>query len=189
MKLFYHFIPIGFTNAYLVGPDGPGDAILIDPGGFDVNLLTLIEHHGYYIRSVLVTHEHEDHTRGIKTIRKVYDAEIFAANPLINDYPVTQILPDTEYTISGFTFKVIGVPGHSGDSVAFLLDHVLFIGDSLNAGLIGTTYNSYAKALLLKNLHEKILTLPDSVIVLPGHGPPTTIYSEKMFNPVLKEQV
>ena len=55
MKLFYHFIATGFTNAYLLGPDEPGDAVLIDPGGFDVDLLSLIESHGYYIRSILIT--------------------------------------------------------------------------------------------------------------------------------------
>ena len=79
--------------------------------------------------------------------------------------------------------RVIELPGHSIDSVCFLLGEMLFTGDILSAGAIGTTRDGYARGLLLSTVRRRLLPLGDEVLVFPGHGPPSKIGIEKLYNP------
>jgi glyoxylase-like metal-dependent hydrolase (beta-lactamase superfamily II) len=65
---------------------------------------------------------------------------------------------------------------------------VIFTGDAITAGLIGKTYSSYNKRLLISTIKEKILSLDENCILLPGHGPPTTIGAEKKINTDLQSE-
>ena len=76
MKFFSYFSVTGFSNSYIIGPDEGGNAILIDPGIFDVPLLNLIEDNKLYVKYILLTHSHESHISGLKTLLKVYDPKI-----------------------------------------------------------------------------------------------------------------
>lgn len=187
MKVFFHFAVTGFSNTYLIGPEGPGDAILVDPGILDTALLKLIEDHRYYVRSILVTHAHESHVHGIKTLLKVYNADIYASTHRVLECPCEIVMDGQTLELSGFRVQVIGVPGHSSDSVAYRVEDILFTGDTLAAGTIGPTPNGYARALLVQNIKDKLLTLPENLTVLPGHGPPTSIAVERLHNPALRE--
>jgi len=75
--------------------------------------------------------------------------------------------------------KVISIPGHSPGAVAFLIDKNLFSGDILFKGAYGLTLKEKDRENLLKGIKEKIFTLPAEIIIYPGHGPETTIGSEK----------
>jgi hydroxyacylglutathione hydrolase len=189
MKVFFHFAVNCFSNTYLIGPEGPGDAILVDPGILDSALLRLIEDHRYYVRSILVTHAHESHVHGIKTLLKIYEAEIYASTHRVLECPCTIVADGQTLEISGFRVQTIGVPGHSSDSIAYRIGDMLFTGDTLAAGTIGPTPNGYARALLIQNIKEKLLTLPESLTVLPGHGPPSSIAVERLSNPALREKL
>ena len=187
MKVFYHFSVLGFSNTYLFGPEDGGDAVIVDPGVFDVDLLSLIENNGYYVRSVLITHNHDTHTRGVRTLKKVYNADIYCSLSTLCDFTCNRIRHGDTLDLSGIPVHVIALPGHSSDSMVFWTRNIIFTGDTLMSGTTGSTQNSYSRALLCNSIREKLFTLPDSTIVLPGHGPPSTIGAEKAFNPFLEE--
>ncbi|MFP4365388.1 MAG: MBL fold metallo-hydrolase [Spirochaetia bacterium] len=187
MKLFFHFAVVGFSNSYLIGPEGGGDAIIVDPGIFDVPTLKLIEDNNYSVKYVLLTHGHEAHIYGLKTLMKVYNAKIYAASPRIYEFPVNRVADRDMIELAGEKVEVIEVPGHTNDSVVYRIRNLLFTGDVIGAGDTGSTPNAYARALLKNTIQEKLFTLPDNYVILPGHGPPSTIETEKQFNTGLQE--
>lgn len=186
MKVFFHFSVTGFSNTYLIGPEESGDALVIDPGVFDSALLELIETNGYTVRAVLVTHGHETHVRGVRTLRKIYDADVYANAPSVAGTVCVPFAAGVKKRICGFEVEAIGLTGHSSDSLVYKIGDILFTGDSLFAGSVGTTTNGYAKALMIESLREKIMSLDPRSIVLPGHGPPSTLRAELLANPAFK---
>lgn len=189
MKFFSLFSPVGLSNAYLVGPDAGGDAVLIDPGAFDAPLLQAVEGNGLTVRSILVTHAHNAHIAGIRALLKVYDARIYSNQPSVLDFPARHVADDQELALGEFTVRVRETPGHSIDSVCFLIGGMLFTGDTLSAGGIGRTRDGYARGVLLASIRRKLLVLDDGTLVFPGHGPPSTIGIERRFNPYLGERL
>ncbi|HDQ13834.1 MAG TPA: MBL fold metallo-hydrolase [Sediminispirochaeta sp.] len=187
MKLYFHFAVVGFANTYLIGPPKGGDVILIDPGIMDTELLKLIEGNHYYIRSILITHKHESHVKGVRTLKKIYDADIYSFSPYILDFPSIPLKDGDVFSCaSGIKVEVLEVPGHSPDSLVYHIGGMIFTGDVLAAGRVGGTKNSYSRAILLRAISDKLFPLPDSTLVLPGHGPPSTLKAEKMYNPDLQ---
>ena len=195
MKLHFHYCPQGFSNCYLLGTDFPADeasspaepsssrdAIIIDPGMMDSNLLSLIEENQFSLRGVLITHDHPHHVRGLTTIFRIYNTEIFAMNPIIGEHHTTLVRDGDVINIGPFRTEVFSIPGHSADSLAFKIDRLLFTGDALSAGLTGSTSSSYAAANQISALRRKILSLPGDYTILPGHGPPSTLEAERHFN-------
>jgi hydroxyacylglutathione hydrolase len=189
MRLFNYFSVVHFSNCYLIGPDGPGEAVLIDAGVFDEGLLRLVEDNGLYIRYVLLTHVHHGHVNGLPTLQKVYEASVYAAEPERLEAPPTHVGEGNILHCGSFTFEVLETPGHSNDSVCFLTNGMLFTGDSLSAGSIGRTATGYERALLLSSIRKRILSLEEDVLIFPGHGPPTRLEIERRFNPYLKEKL
>lgn len=182
LKIFFHFSVIGFSNTYLIG-NSEGDAILIDPGYMDLQLLDLIESNNYYIRHILITHRHGSHTKGIGTLLKIYDAEIYSFLPYgYSDLPMHPITDGETLHLSGIDVSCMLVPGHSSDSIVFIIDKAMFTGDVLLSGKIGSTDSKLSHSLLLRSIREKILPLDDSMLIFPGHGAPTTLKIEKLFN-------
>jgi len=70
--------------------------------------------------------------------------------------------------------------------MAYKIEKTIFIGDAISAGLLGNTSSSYARRTLISNLNTKIMNQHDSIILMPGHGPPVTIGAEKKFNPAFQ---
>jgi glyoxylase-like metal-dependent hydrolase (beta-lactamase superfamily II) len=66
--------------------------------------------------------------------------------------------------------------------VIYKIEHMLFTGDALNAGLLGTTASSYGAEVQMNALRTKIISLPGNYGIFPGHGPPSTLEAEKRFN-------
>jgi glyoxylase-like metal-dependent hydrolase (beta-lactamase superfamily II) len=84
--------------------------------------------------------------------------------------------------IGGFTVDVISIPGHSSDSVVYKIANLLFTGDVLTAGLVGKTASAYGATTQMNKLRSRLLSLPGDYVVLPGHGPPSTLEAERRFN-------
>ncbi len=189
MKFFTHFSVVGFSNSYLLGPDEGGDAVLIDPGIFDVKLLQLIEKNKLYIKYILITHAHIAHVKGIKTILKIYDARIYSYRDNILDIPTNRVRELDKIRAGEFIFDVYETPGHSSDSLIYVTDHLIFTGDTLTAGLLGSADTGYAKGLMLSSIRKKILTFNDSFFIFPGHGPPSKIEIERKTNPYLNDKL
>ena len=148
----------------------------------DQKILTFIEDNGYALKGIFITHDHPFHVNGLPTIMRIYDAPVYAINPVVKDYRTT-LVRDGEIVNTGqFQVEVISVPGHSADSAVFKLERLLFTGDTLTAGLIGKASSSYGAATQINALRSKILSLPGDYTVLPGQGPPTTLKAECRFN-------
>ena len=82
------------------------------------------------------------------------------------------------------SLKVIHTPGHTQGGISFYADGCVFVGDTLFAGSIGRTdFEGGHLETLLASIREKLFRLADDTRVLTGHGPETTIGSEKQYNP------
>ena len=192
MKLYFHYCPAGFSNCYILGTElpskesaesaPPAEAIIIDPGIMDSNLLALIEDNNYTLRGILITHDHPHHVQGVTTILRIYDTEIYAVNPVIREHRTTLVRDGDIINIGPFRTEVISIPGHSADSAVFKIGRLIFTGDALSAGLVGSTASSYAAATQINALRGKILSLPGDYTILPGHGPPSSLEAERRFN-------
>ena len=109
---------------------------------------------------------------------------------------VREMVDGSLVSVAGLDFRVDHAPGHTKGSVLFRADYaldedvdeVVFSGDVLFSGSIGRTdLPGGSAADMLDSLRTKVATLPDSAVVLPGHGPQTTIAREKAINPYLQD--
>jgi glyoxylase-like metal-dependent hydrolase (beta-lactamase superfamily II) len=200
VRLFFHYCQFGFSNCYVVGTEIPAgdngetrheasrreaalpEAIIIDPGNMDETILNLIERNNYRLRGVLITHDHLSHVRGLRTLKRIYDADIYAVNHLILDHKTIMVKDGDSLKLGPFKVEVISVPGHSSDSAVYKIGYWLFTGDALSAGLLGTTASSYGAEVQMTALRSKIFSLPGNYAVLPGHGPPSCLEAERRFN-------
>jgi hydroxyacylglutathione hydrolase len=184
-----HFSTNTLSNCYVIGPDNGGDAIIIDPGMFDTDLLTIIEENNLYLKYILVTHSHESHTRGIKTILKIYDARIFSYRHSIMEFKSNKVRDFMKIDSGEIEFEVLETPGHTGDSITFRIDRCLFTGDALFAGTIGSVSDGFTRSLMISSIKDKLYRFDDDFLIFPGHGPPTRLSIEKRFNPDLQEGI
>lgn len=188
MRIYSHYSVTTLSNVYLLGAERSRDAIIIDPGCFDAPLLDLVEGNGYRIAAVLLTHTAEQDVPGLKTLLKVYNTEVYAAVPKIFGRPVHAVSDQSVLTVGGFEITPLTLPGMSRDSVAYLIDRMLFPGRALSAGVVGDVVSSFAHALLAENIKEKILSLDPDTMILPFQGPPTTVAAEREFNRELRQE-
>ncbi|MCL2800598.1 MAG: MBL fold metallo-hydrolase [Treponema sp.] len=187
MKLFFQYCSYGFSNCYILGAENAGlnqqnAAIIVDPGNMEQAILETIEDNNFDVKAVLITHEHLAHVRGLRTFKRIYNAEVFAVNQSIMEHKTAIVKDGDKIVIGGFEVEVISIPGHSSDSVVYKIDNLLFTGDVLTAGLVGSTASAYGAATQMNKLRSRLLSLPGDYVVLPGHGPPSTLEAERRFN-------
>ncbi|MCL2181722.1 MAG: MBL fold metallo-hydrolase [Treponema sp.] len=187
MKLFFQYCSFGFSNCYILGaennnPDQNPPAIIIDPGSMENITLETIENNNFDLKAVLITHDHLGHVHGLRTLKRIYNADVFAVNQTIMDIKTTMVKDGDFVNIGSFPVDVISIPGHSSDSVVYKINNMLFTGDVLTAGLVGSTASAYGAATQMNKLRSRLLSLPGDYIVLPGHGPPSTLDAERRFN-------
>ncbi|OHD13106.1 MAG: hypothetical protein A2Z96_00260 [Spirochaetes bacterium GWB1_48_6] len=187
MKFFFHYSVEDFTNSYILGPDGGGDALLIDPTTFDKEFLTMIEDNNLYIKWILITRPQKLNPRGLKTLKKIYNAEIYSRPQKVLDFPSNPLRQGQKIQLGELQIESWAFPEYSTDSLTFLIQNWLFTGDLLSAGHMGNTSNSFGKVNLMESLEKRIFSLDTDLIIFPGEGPPTTLRSEKLFNERLKK--
>jgi hydroxyacylglutathione hydrolase len=207
--MIHEIIPVGplQCNCSIVGDEGTREALVIDPGDDIEDLLVLIRKHNLHVKQIVVTHAHIDHVGGAMKLRAATGASILLNQ---NDYALLQMLDaqaawigvetpgkvEIDQTLKqadlvkagSLAAEVIDTPGHTEGSIClyFSAEKKLIAGDTLFAGSIGRTDlpgGSFKK--IIRSLHEKVLALPDETIVVPGHGPVTTIGHERESNPFL----
>lgn len=195
-------------NTYLVYDD-EGSSMIVDPGCYEVHeqneLVDYIKKNNLTVKLLVNTHGHIDHVLGNYFVKETFKVpfEIFhldlpslqsvasyASNYGFHSY--TPATPDRLLTLNdtihvgSMTFKILFVPGHAPGHIAFinveekicLSGDVLFRNSIGRADLPGGDYDT-----LIKSIHEQLFTLPDDMVVFPGHGPTTTIKFEKKHNP------
>mgnify|MGYP003295473989 CR=1 FL=1 len=182
MKIYFHLNLEGFSNCYVVVNEESKEAIIIDPGKITDNIISELENNNLKLKAVLITHNHGSHVDGIKTLRKIYNPEIYAADWEVAKNDTNVLAGDGKIIIGKIIVKYMALPGHTADSVVYGIGNVLFTGDVLFAGSIGSTNSSYSEFILRSNVESKIYSQQDNVILMPGHGPPSTIEATKLFN-------
>jgi glyoxylase-like metal-dependent hydrolase (beta-lactamase superfamily II) len=193
--------------AYLLGEEGGGTGLVIDPADDADRILAEAEKNRIKIQYILNTHAHVDHVMGNEEMKKKTGAQIIiheadassltripramlamfggrpspAADQTVKDGDVIQV--------GNLSLKVLHTPGHSVGSISF--GRWVFTGDTLFVGGVGRTdLPGGSWPLMLRSIQTKLLTLPEETIVLPGHNygaaPTSTIKNERLHNPFLK---
>ena len=184
MKVYFNYCTRGFSNCYVLGSDDlkSRDAIIIDPGSMDKHILECIENNNYDLKGVLITHDHDNHVYGLRTLKLIYNTDVYAVNRVIQGQNTITVKDGDILNIGIFAAEVISIPGHSSDSAVYRIDNLLFTGDVLTAGLVGRTASAYGSTVQINNLRSRVLSLPGDLSIFPGHGPPTTLEAERRFN-------
>ena len=179
MKIYFHLNEGGFSNCYLVVDEISNQAIIIDPGTITKEIIARIEDNHLNLAAVLITHNHGSHADGLRTLRKIYSPKVFAADWAVAANDTTVITGDGTTEIEGIQVSYLTIPGHTSDSVVYGIGSILFTGDVLLSGEIGKTNSSYSEYILRSNIEHKIFSQLESTILMPGHGPPSTLGAAK----------
>jgi len=194
-------------NCYLVADPESDEAIYIDPGAEAEILIEKILKQSLHLKYVINTHCHVDHTAEVSTVIDYFKVPFYIHR---GDIPLLDILQEqgnffglnvqarpqvTDFVDEGdnikfgkLTASILHTPGHSPGGISIRINNSVFVGDCLFMDSIGRTdlpggdYNT-----LITSIKTKLLTLDDSTIVYPGHGPATTIGRERNNNPFLIE--
>ncbi len=199
-------LPLGAyqTNCYIIYDENTKDCALVDPGAQPKELLDFIEKEKFIPKAVLLTHGHSDHIGAVEALATKFSIPVYMAKEdekmlsssthnlsamTGNDFTVNvepKIVADGDTIDLGFvTLQVIGTPGHTPGGVTYYSkEGVAFVGDTLFQGSIGRTdFPEGSFDTIIESIREKLYTLPDDTIVCPGHGPTSTIGTEKATNP------
>lgn len=194
------------TNSYVIVNTTTNKAVVIDPGLQCDPLLEAI--HSLRVTHILLTHAHFDHIGGVADVKMATNAPIWVHEnerawltdatknrslPLLGASIVAPAADFAWQTTTSETMHlldtdvtVLFTPGHSPGHVSFYWDEFVIAGDALFASSIGRTdLPEGDHHTLLQSIHSQLLSLPDATQVYPGHGPPTTIQTEKQSNPFL----
>jgi hydroxyacylglutathione hydrolase len=192
------------SNCYIVGSEKTKEAMVIDPGADAEDILRAAEKLGLKIKLIVLTHRHPDHVGAAAQVKEATGAEVAAhaecakylpQSPSYIYEPPYEAAPYPERILKGgdsidigdLHFTVLHTPGHTPCGISLMGEGVVFTGDTLfNYGigrydLIDGDYHQ-----LMDSIHTKLLVLPDDTRVYPGHGPDSTIGTERRANPFLK---
>jgi glyoxylase-like metal-dependent hydrolase (beta-lactamase superfamily II) len=179
------------SNGYLFFLEDGRTAALVDPAGIPQNLLRAIGEGPYALRYILITHKHADHCDATAPIASAFpqaqivmhQSDVAAIGSLAK-----QALPirDGEELPFGenAAIRMLHTPGHTDGSSCFLFRSTLFTGDTLFAGSVGGAFGERSGYRdILDSVRTKIFALDDATVLMPGHGPPSTVAEEKAHNP------
>jgi len=201
-------LPLGplETNCYVIRD---GDAcVVVDPGMFPEPLIAMLQAQGTVPDRILLTHGHCDHIAGAAEVRNAFenirivcpegDAAMLGdpqknlsapfGMPMTSPEADERVRPGDVVTVGESQWRVLDTAGHTSGGVSYYCESAAaaIVGDALFACGIGRTNIPGGNPdLLVRNIREQLLTLPDETRVLPGHGPETTVGVERETNPFL----
>jgi glyoxylase-like metal-dependent hydrolase (beta-lactamase superfamily II) len=207
--MIHEILPVGLLscNCSIIGDEISKEAMVVDPGDEISGIQAVLDRHGLRVKAIVITHAHIDHIGGAAKLRALTGAPVYmnardhelAANldeqagwlgvetpeaPRID----VEAREGEALIVGPAKFQIIETPGHTQGSISLYeaAEHTLVAGDTLFRDSIGRTDLPGGNARqILTSIHIKLFSLPDETVVIPGHGPNTTIGREKRFNPFL----
>ena len=210
--VIHEILPVGLLqcNCSIFGDETTRQAIVIDPGDDLTEIQKILDRHRLRVTAIVVTHAHIDHIGGAARLHAstgapvhMNERDLALAGALdwqagwlgieTPDQPHLDVpLKDGDVVpLAGHAFQVLHTPGHTQGSICLLVssENKLVAGDTLFRDSIGRTDLPGGDGRqILRSIRDKLLALPDDLIVIPGHGPLTTIGREREFNCFLQDR-
>jgi glyoxylase-like metal-dependent hydrolase (beta-lactamase superfamily II) len=204
--MIHEILPVGILqcNCSIFGDEQSREAIVVDPGDNIDEILAVLARHGLKTKAIVITHAHIDHIGGAARLKaatgapvymnqsdqEIYDQLEMQAGWLGIDTPertpIDAPLRDQDTLDLGpAAFTVLHTPGHTPGSLCLWIpsEKKLIAGDTLFRDSIGRTDLPGGDGRkILASIRGKLFPLDDETLVVPGHGPTTTIGREKEFN-------
>jgi glyoxylase-like metal-dependent hydrolase (beta-lactamase superfamily II) len=203
--------PVGLLqcNCTILGDETSREAIVIDPGYDIPRILAALAKHQLTAKQIVITHAHFDHISSAQTLKQITGAPIvynqadlplvaimaqqpawIGLNIPVNDVPPPDHSPADNETLSipNIDAQILYTPGHTPGSLCLHIPsaNLLIAGDTLfNGGIGRSDFPLGSHDQLLSSIHDRLLPLPGETLVIPGHGPTTTIARERSTNPFL----
>ncbi|MBI2816798.1 MAG: MBL fold metallo-hydrolase [Acidobacteria bacterium] len=210
--MIHEILPVGWLqcNCSILGDETSREAIVVDPGDEIDEVLGILGKHHLKVKYIVITHSHIDHIGGAKKLKEktgapVYmnerDLELYrhldqqalmVGMPTPETTDIDVMLRDGDELECGIIRAgIMHTPGHTQGSICVLVQNTapatLLAGDTLFRGSIGRTDLPGGNFhQIMQSLREKLLALDDATVVVPGHGPITTIGRERDSNPFLQ---
>ncbi|WP_263384736.1 MBL fold metallo-hydrolase [Granulicella arctica] len=196
-------------NCSILGDETSREAMVIDPGDDIPRILAVLARHKLTVKQIIITHAHIDHIAGAQHLKRLTGAPILYNE---RDIPLVRMmdeqagwlgiatpevaLPDGHLAdgqtiaVTGISGTIIHTPGHTEGSVCLHIpgENLLLAGDTLFAGSVGRTdLPGGDTKTLIDSIQSRLITLPESTKVVPGHGGNTFIGVERETNPFLQD--
>jgi hydroxyacylglutathione hydrolase len=193
------------VNCYILADEATREAVVIDPGGDEDEILDILNRNNFQLKLIIDTHGHFDHVDANQPLKDATGAKIaihkldapalsrpsqealfFTGNRVRLSQPDILLKEGDVLTFGQYRLKVLHTPGHTPGGISLILeDHpYVYVGDLLFAGSIGRTdFPGGDFDALINAVRTKIFPLGDNYTVYPGHGPVTTVAQERKYNP------
>ena len=208
--MIHEVLPVGMLgcNCSVLGDEVSREAIVVDPGDDVAQIVEILRLNGLTVKMIVITHAHIDHIGGAHKLRALTGAPVYMheADKMLSDRldvqagwlgvetppdpGIDQPAHEGDVIRAGsIEAQVLHTPGHTPGSISLYLpkEQKVIAGDTLFAGSVGRTdLPGGDSGQITRSIREKLYKLPDSTIVVPGHGEPTSIGEEKRSNPFVR---
>jgi glyoxylase-like metal-dependent hydrolase (beta-lactamase superfamily II) len=193
------------VNCYILGDEETKEAVVIDPGGDEDEILEALKYHGLSLKTIIDTHGHFDHVDANQPLKDATGASIaiheadatmlsrpsaeamfFTGNRLRLSGADILLKEGDVLSFGSYRLKVLHTPGHTPGGISLVMEGapLVYVGDLLFQGSIGRTdFPGGSFDDLITAVRTKIFPLGDNYTVYPGHGPVTTVGQERKYNP------
>jgi len=208
--MIHEILPVGMLqcNCSIFGDEQSREAIVVDPGDNIPQIVEILTRHGLKVKAIVVTHAHIDHIGGAAELKRETGAPVYmnTNDAVLRDELDVQAawlgMRTPERTeidtparegdvlqLGPAQFQILETPGHTQGSISLWIpsENKLVAGDTLFQESVGRTDLPGGNSRqIVQSIREKLFTLPEDTIVIPGHGDETTIGHEKRFNPFVR---